>query len=155
QRLGLGYEEIAKRNPGIVYGNFPGWGREGPYADRGSADGITQVFSGFVSLNGKRGGDQEILRAPALFDFNASSYIVVALLLGLLRRLRTGNGMSLMCPQVGASVNVQASRIAEYLATREVPPRLSSANTATVPDRAYRCRDRRWLAVSVVKDDQW
>lgn len=155
QRLGLGHEQLAERNPRIVYGNFPGWGRSGPYVDRRSADTITQVFSGSVAMNGKRGGEPEILRWPALWDFNASLHIAVSLLLGLLYRERTGSGLSLLSPQIGASTNIQLSRLAEFLATGEVPARMGSATTTTVPNRAYLCRDKRWLAVGVVRDDQW
>lgn len=155
QRLGLGHGDVARDNPRIIYGNFPGWGRTGPYSDRGSADPTAQVFSGAVATTGERGGEPEIIRWFAEYDWNASSHIVLVLLMGLLYRERTGKGMSAISPQVGAAVNVQASRIAEFLATGEPLPRMGSAATATVPDRAYRCRDNRWLAVSVVSDDQW
>ena len=155
QRLGLGSDRLLELNPRLVYGNFPGWGREGPYVQRRSADAITQVFSGSVAINGRRGGEPEILRWPALWDFNASLHIAVSLLLGLLARERTGSGLSLLSHQIGASVNIQLSRVAEFLATGDTPARMGSGTATTVPNRAYRCRDGRWLAVGVVRDDQW
>ena len=155
QRLGLGRDRLLELNPRLVYGNFPGWGREGPYVQRRSADAITQVFSGSVAINGRRGGEPEILRWPALWDFNASLHIAVSLLLGLLARERTDSGLSLLSHQIGASVNIQLSRLAEFLATGDTPARMGSGTATTVPNRAYRCRDGRWLAVGVVRDDQW
>ena len=153
--LGLSYEEVSKINPRIVYGNYPGWGSEGPLKDRGSADNTAQAFSGAVSTTGKRGGDGEFIRIYVLHDFNASSYIVATALLGLLQRERTGKGIKMESPQVGASIAIQTSRIAEFLATGENVPRMGSATTTTVPDRAFLCQDKRWLAVSVLTNAQW
>jgi len=155
QRLGLGYEDISKISPDIIYGNFPGWGAEGPYNDRGSADPTGQVFSGSASINGSKNGDPEIIRWPGLHDFNASNFITLVLLLGLLHRQRSGNGLRVLNPQVGASVYIQTSRIAEFLATGEVLPRMGSATTNTVPHRAFLCQDKKWLAVGVIADPQW
>ena len=154
-RLGFSYGEVSKLNPRIVYGNYPGWGSEGPLKDRGSSDQIAQAFSGAVSTTGKKGGDGEFIRIYVLHDFNASSYIVATILLGLLQRERSGKGIKMESPQVGASIAIQTSRIAEFLATGENLPRMGSATTTTVPDRAFFCQDKRWLAVSVLTDTQW
>src|ERR671928_414147 len=83
QRLGFGYEAVSRCNPSIVYGNYPGWGGQGPYGDRGSADLTAQAFSGAAAITGQHNGTGELIRWYALHDFNASSYIVVATLLGL------------------------------------------------------------------------
>ena len=155
QRLGLSYDEVSKLNPRIVYGNYPGWGSTGPYKDRGSADGMAQAFAGPAGITGRRSGKPESIRWYALHDFNASSYIVGSVLLGLLRRMRVGKGGHLMSPQQANSVAVQTSRIAEFLATGQDIPRLGSACTTTVPHRAFICQENRWLAIGVVKDDQW
>ena len=154
QRLGLGYEEISKLNPSIVYGNFPGWGADGPYADWGSGADTAHTFGGATAVTGRRGGEPESLRWY-LHDFNASSYIAMVLLLGLLHRERTSQGLHIMNPQVGASVAIQTSRIAEFLATGQNVPPMGSSTTTTVPHRAFHCQDKRWLAVGVIKDSQW
>ena len=154
-RLGFGYEDVSKLNPKIVYGNFPGWGSSGPLKDRGSADNTAQAFSGVVSTTGKRDGDGEFIRWYALHDFNASSFVSITLLLGLLHREREGHAPRLESAQVASSVAVQTSRIAEFLATGENVPRMGSACVATVPHRAFLCLDKRWIAVGVTTDKQW
>ncbi|MCZ6615209.1 MAG: CoA transferase, partial [Chloroflexi bacterium] len=155
QRLGFGYDDVSKLNPRIVYGNFPGWGSTGPLKDRGSADLTAQAFSGVVSTTGKRDGAGEFIRWYALHDFNASSFVTMTLLLGLLQRERAGHVPRLESAQVASSVAVQTSRIAEFLATGENVVPMGSANTATVPHRAFLCQDKRWLAVGVINDAQW
>ena len=154
-RLGFGYEKVSQINPRLIYANCPGWGSVGPYSDRGSGDPTQQPFTGAVNITGKRGGEGEWIRWYALHDFNASSYIATTVLLGLLHRLRNGEGVRTENPQVTASVAIQASRLAEFLATGEELPRLGSATTTTVPHRAFLCQDKRWLAVGVITDAQW
>lgn len=155
EKFGLSYEEVAKINPRIVYGNYPGWGSTGPMKDRGSADPSAQAFSGAVSTTGKVDGKGEFIRVYVLHDFNASSYIVTTTLLGLLYRERSGKGIKMENAQVASSIAVQTSRIAEFLATgtNVLPMGSSCANTA--PHRAFQCQDKKWLAVGVVTDAQW
>ncbi|MBI2164905.1 MAG: CoA transferase, partial [Chloroflexi bacterium] len=140
QRLGLGYEAVSKANSRIVYGNFPGYGSSGPFKNRGSADHTANAFSGCVSITGRRDSPGEF-RATALHDLNAGAFDATTLLLGLLSRERSGRGIRLESPQVAASVAVQSSRIAEFLATGENVPRMGSATTTTVPHRAFLCQD--------------
>ena len=71
-RLALGYEAVSKVNPRIVYGNHPGWGDAGPLKGVASSDIVGQAFSGTAGITGKRGGEAELLRWYALYDFNAS-----------------------------------------------------------------------------------
>ena len=73
ERLGLSYSEVSKLNPGIVYGNFSGWGSSGPLRERGSVDPIAQAFAGPAAITGKAGGKAEILRWLGLHDFSTSS----------------------------------------------------------------------------------
>ena len=155
QRLGLGYDDVSKLNPRIVFGDYPGWGSTGPFKDRGSADPTAQAFSGAVSTTGTRDGAGEFIRFYGLHDYSASSYLTTTLLLGLLYRERAGKGLRIENAQMASSIAVQTSRIAEFLATGENVPPMGSANTATVPHRAFLCQDKRWLAVGVITDAQW
>src|SRR5579875_693955 len=67
-RLGLGYEELSKRNPGLVFCSSGSFGDKGPLATVGSTDPHGQAFSGFVALNGLPGRDREFLRYKAVID---------------------------------------------------------------------------------------
>lgn len=155
EHFGLDYEKVAKINPNIVYGNYPGWGSTGPLKDRGSADPTAQAFSGAVSTTGKAGGEGEFIRVYVLHDFNASSYIVTTTLLGLLYRERTGKGIKMENAQIASSVAVQTNRIAEFFASGKTVPPMGSSCVSTVPHKAFLCQDKKWLAVGVIKDDQW
>ena len=59
ERLGLGYDTLKEINPGLIYCAVSGYGRDGPYGDKGGFDLIAQGFSGLMSVTGEPG------RAPA------------------------------------------------------------------------------------------
>src|ERR1700748_2817748 len=50
-RLGLGYEELSRDNPGLIYLSISGFGQTGPYSKRPGSDSVAQAFSGLVSIN--------------------------------------------------------------------------------------------------------
>ncbi len=79
----------------------------------------------------------------------------MATLLGLLHRERTGKGGRIESPQVAASIAIQTSRLAERLAGGGPVEPLGSGCSASVPHRAYRCLDDRWLAVAAETPRQW
>ena len=154
-RLGLGYGAVSQINPRILYCQSSGWGKEGPMARVGAGDPTVQAFSGWNSLNGKTGGRPEMLRALGQVDFTVSAYIVSSILEALVARDRTGLGQRIDMTMLGSAMAVQSTRLAEYFATGENPPRMGSACVSTVPHQAFLCLDHEFLAVGVVEDGQW
>src|ERR1700675_2818490 len=55
EKLGLGYDVLQKLNPRLVYCAVSGYGRTGPYADKGGFDLIAQGFAGLMSITGEPG----------------------------------------------------------------------------------------------------
>ena len=155
ERLGLGYEQVSRINPRIIYGSSTAWGNVGPMARMGGADSSVQAFCGWTSVSGAPGGKGEVFRHIAHLDLTTSSMFVASILQALLVREKTGKGMRMDLTMVGSAMNLQLSRIAEYFATGETPPTLGSGCVATVPHQAFMCQDKNWLAVGVVKDEQW
>jgi crotonobetainyl-CoA:carnitine CoA-transferase CaiB-like acyl-CoA transferase len=56
EKLGLGYDVLAQVNPGLIYCAISGYGRTGPFADKGGFDLIAQGFAGLMSITGEPGG---------------------------------------------------------------------------------------------------
>ena len=65
ERLGIGYEDIAKINPKVIYCSFSGYGESGPVAHRAGGDMWSQAMSGIVSVMGYPGGAPSMLPFPA------------------------------------------------------------------------------------------
>ncbi|MCC7103699.1 MAG: CoA transferase [Chloroflexi bacterium] len=154
-RLGLGYETLRGVNRGIVYAVATAWGRSGPMAGVGGVDVLAQAFAGWASITGAPGGRPEIGRHLGYLDLAGSCYVVAAILQALIVRARTGRGQRIDVSLLGSALAMQATRLAEFFATGQVPPRAGSASTAVAPDQALHCQDQRYLAVSVLTETQW
>ena len=90
-RLGVGYEAVRARNPGIVYCSMSAWGQDGPYAQKPAHDLATEAMAGILSIN--LGPDrQPAIPGIAGADMLSSMMTLSALLMALLRRRDTGEG---------------------------------------------------------------
>ena len=90
-RLGVGYEAVAARNPGIVYASIAAFGQTGPEVQRPAHDYAVQALAGTASLNLGADGEPTNSGMP-VSDMAASLMTLSAILMALLRRQSTGRG---------------------------------------------------------------
>lgn len=84
ERMGFGYEELAKENPGIIWASGTGFGPDGPYSHKGGQDAIAQAYSGVMW---RRESDDT---APSIYPTTLCDYITgMHLMQGVLLALRT------------------------------------------------------------------
>ncbi len=91
ERLGVGYDDLSKINPRLIYAFGSGYGPTGPYRDKGGQDVLAQAMSGIASRRADPGAPPEPCATP-IADFTAGMLLVQAILLALLARERTGAG---------------------------------------------------------------
>lgn len=91
ERLGVGYEAVRARNPGIVYCSMSAWGQDGPYRFKPAHDLTTEAIAGVLNLNQGQDGKPAI-PGIACADMISSMMTLSALLMALLRRKDTGQG---------------------------------------------------------------
>lgn len=139
-RLGLGYDDIARRNPGIIYCSLSGYGQSGPYADRGAFDVTIQAASGLMSVTGEEGAGPTKCGVP-VGDFVAGLYSAYSILAALRRREETGEGAQIDCSMLGSLLGISALQTSEYYGTGRVPRRLGSAHPRNAPYQAFRASD--------------
>lgn len=154
-RLGLSYEVVSRLNPRIVYVSATAYGTTGPMGRAAGADPTVQSFSGFTSVNGGEGGRGEFLRFFGHLDHTVSTYIVAAVLKGLVAREKTGRGQHVTMTMVGCAVCIMTTTWAQYLASGVLPQPMGSADPKTCPHEAFLCQDKKYLAVGVVNEAQW
>jgi crotonobetainyl-CoA:carnitine CoA-transferase CaiB-like acyl-CoA transferase len=119
EEWGLGYEDVAARNPRIVYASGSTFGPLGPDAKREGADLSAQAAGGLISTTGVDGGDPTPIGAT-IADYIASQNLVSGVLAALLARERTGRGQQLETSLVGGQIWAQASEYTAFLLTGEV-----------------------------------
>lgn len=154
ERIGIGYPQAKAANPGIVYGSSSGWGDVGPMRDMSAVDSHLQAFSGFASLNGAPGGDPEMLRYTHI-DPSGGTFLAAGMVLGLIHKQRFGQGSHLVTSHMAMTLSMQASRVAEALATDQPVPRLGSANSASAPNQCFLAQDKSYIAIAAQTQTQW
>ena len=135
-RLGLGYEDLARRNPGLVYCSVSGFGHYGPNAGKGAYDVIIQAVSGLMSLTGPEGGPPVRVGA-SLGDLVPALYGVAGVLAALYARERSGRGAFLDIAMQDAVVSVVENAVARAWASGEDPQPLGSRHPAIAPFAAF------------------
>src|ERR1041384_5247376 len=87
-KLGLGYDALAALNPRLIYCAISGYGRTGPYADKGGFDLIAQGFAGIRSRTGEPGGPPA-KAGTSVADINAGILAALGIISALLERATT------------------------------------------------------------------
>jgi crotonobetainyl-CoA:carnitine CoA-transferase CaiB-like acyl-CoA transferase len=155
ERLGLGYDVVAKLNPRMIYVAASAYGRTGPMAGEAGIDPTVQSFCGWCGITGPEHGRGELYRHLAHLDLTTATTITQAVLQALIARERTGRGQRIDLEMLTAAMALQTTRLAEYFATGEQPAPLGSAAATTAPHQAFECEDQRYLAIGVERDEQW
>ena len=124
ERLGLGYDVVAKVNPRMIYVAASAYGRVGPMAGEAGIDPTVQSFCGWCGITGPEHGRGEMFRHLAHLDITTATTITQAILQALIARERTGRGQLIEIEMLTAAMALQTTRLGEYFATGEQPPPL-------------------------------
>lgn len=91
KRLGMSYESVKSRNPGVVYASLSAFGQTGPYVRKPAHDLATEAYAGVLSANLGFDGKPAIPALPNA-DMLTAMMGLSAVLMALLRRHETGQG---------------------------------------------------------------
>jgi crotonobetainyl-CoA:carnitine CoA-transferase CaiB-like acyl-CoA transferase len=125
ERLGLGYETLAERNPRIIYCASSGWGQTGPYVSRPGQDLLVQAVAGVGYLNGNEDGPPQGV-GVGIADFTAGFHIVYGVLAALYARHRTGRGQRVDVNLLNSIMNLHIQELSLYLNGAGLPVRSRS-----------------------------
>ncbi len=129
ERLGLGYEDVKKVNPRIVYGSASGYGSTGPWKDRPGQDLLAQSISGLPWLNGSK-ENPPIPVGLAVADIFTSTHLAHGVTALLLRRERTGGGGLVESSLIEAMLDLQFELISAHMFDPEVIVKRGAKNSA-------------------------
>lgn len=153
EAFGLGYEDLAAINPGLVYCSISGYGRTGPRAAEPGYDFVIQAESGLMSITGEPEGAPMKL-GVAITDLVTGMNGVQAILAALLARARNGRGQLIDLALLDGAVSVLANVGSGYLAAGKAPGRLGNAHPTVVPYQIFGTRDGSF-ALAVGNDGQF
>lgn len=140
EKLGLGYEDLKKINPKIVWASVTGYGQTGPYRERPSYDIIVQAMGGAMSYTGEPGKPPVRCGIP-IGDLGGAVYAVIGILSALVSRSITGEGRMVDISMLDVQLALHTYRAKYYFVAGEVPQPVGTAHVSNVPLRAYRTKD--------------
>ena len=139
-RLGLGYEDLNNINPGIIYCSISGFGRTGPYANRGGFDLVAQGMSGLMSITGVPNSPPVKVGVP-IADMNAGMFATYGILTAYINKLRTMKGQYLEISLLEAAIAYTVWESAGYFATGDIAEPLGSSHRNSAPYQALKTKD--------------
>jgi crotonobetainyl-CoA:carnitine CoA-transferase CaiB-like acyl-CoA transferase len=157
-RYGLGYAELARRNPKLIYCSISGFGQSGPRSHLPGYDPIFQSMSGLMSLTGHAddqpgGGPQKV--GYAVSDLTAGFYATAAMLAALHHRdTVSGTGQYIDLGMLDAQIAAISHMAMNYLVSGTQPLRVGTASQITCPYQSFQCSDGQ-VMIAVGNDSQF
>jgi formyl-CoA transferase len=143
-RYGLGYEDLKKEHPGLIYCSVTGFGQTGPDKDRPGYDFMAQGMGGLMSITGERddlpGGGPQRVGVP-IIDMTTGMYATIAVCAAIANRAVTGKGQWIDVALLDSCVAFLANQAMNYFATGESPRPLGNAHPNIVPYQTFKTAD--------------
>src|SRR5579863_1552249 len=139
ERLGFGYEELAKSHPRLIWCGISGYGPDGPYRDKKAYDLLVQAESGVVSLTGTAEAPAKV--GISIADIGSGLYAYSSILAALLERGRTGRGGRIDISMLECLAEWVMPPLYAWQGTGRIPERAGLRHNMMVPYGAYNCAD--------------
>jgi alpha-methylacyl-CoA racemase len=157
ERLGIGYDAIRDRNPGVVYCSTTGYGQDGPYAQWAGHDLNYLGIGGYLDCSGRDPDGGPALPGATIGDgAGGGMHAVIAILAALVHRGATGEGTYLDVSVADGVLSLMSLHLDEFLATGVEPaPRHDLLTGRYACYDVYPARDGEWLAVGAIEPQFW
>jgi benzylsuccinate CoA-transferase BbsF subunit len=155
QKWGLGYDEVKKVKPDIIYLSSSMQGGGGPHSSYAGYGQNAVNLCGFTEISG---WTDKMPAAPqgAYTDFVCARFNALALIAALDYRRRTGKGQWIEQSQFESSLHFLSSPIMDYQINGRVMSRNGNRLPHASPHGVFQCQgDDNWISISVVNEEQW
>ena len=140
ERLGLGIEDLMRRNPRLVVLSITGFGHDGPEGGRAGYDQIAQGEAGLMSLTGSGPDDPQRVGVP-IADLLSGMYGAYGVLAALHERHTTGKGTVVRTSLLASVVGVHAFQGTRWTVAGEVGRAQGNHHPSIAPYGLFHCRD--------------
>ena len=154
EKLGIGYNVLSEINPKIILCEISGYGRTGPYADKGGFDLVAQGMSGLMSITGESKDKPPMKVGAPITDITAGLLASSGILAALIHREKTGEGQKVDTSLFEAGIVHTYWQSAIAGATGQSPGPLGSAHPLTAPYQAFKTKDK-WITVGASNQNTW
>ena len=161
EKLGFGYEDVARINPRIVYATVKGFGKGSPYENALAFDMIAQAAGGVMSITGEPDG-RPIKPGVTLGDTGTGLHAAIGVLAALFQRTVTGRGQKVEVAMQDAMVNYCRIAYAAELLHKKPCPRMGNQVVlgTNAPSDVFACKpfgsnDYVYIYTSRANNTQW
>lgn len=153
EELGLGYEDLARVNPRIIYASISGYGAEGPYARRAGYDAIAAAEGGLMHITGEAGGTP-IRPGLGMVDMATGLYTHGAIIAALRARDITGKGQNVDASLFETMLSLLTNVGSTWLNMGIEGQRYGAAHPSIVPYNTFKTKDG-YFALGANNEKQW
>jgi crotonobetainyl-CoA:carnitine CoA-transferase CaiB-like acyl-CoA transferase len=152
-RAGLGFDDLRRVNPRLIYAQLSGLGYDGPYAGRGGFDLIAQGMGGIMHVTGEAEGPPTSVGLP-ICDLGTGMWAVQGILAALYERERTGQGRLVECSLLETAIGFSSWTSAQWLADHREPTRQGSRHRQNAPYQRMKTKDG-YLMIGAAGEAIW
>jgi crotonobetainyl-CoA:carnitine CoA-transferase CaiB-like acyl-CoA transferase len=152
EKMGFGYETVAKRNPRLVYCTMKGF-LSGPYEHRPALDEVVQMMGGLAYMTGLP--ERPLRVGSSVNDIMGGMFAAIGILAALRERETTGKGQLVRSALFENTAFLVAQHMAQLALTGEEPPPMAVKKPAWGVYDIFNTKDGDRLFVGVVTDTQW
>ena len=154
-RLGLGYDEVSKTNPRLVYTSMSAYGHSGPRTAWTGMNVNLQAYSGMMMTTGGP-SDPPIGISNSWNDYIGGLHAAIAIVGALSKRIESGRGFHIDLSQFEGSVAMVGSLLVASAVTGRPPERTGNRSADAAPQGCYPCAGTdQWCVISIQDDAQW
>ncbi|XP_049421747.1 succinate--hydroxymethylglutarate CoA-transferase isoform X5 [Epinephelus fuscoguttatus] len=139
-QMGLGYEQLSRVNPQLIYCSISGYGQTGPRSQSPGYDSIASAVSGMMHITGSEDGEP-VRPGVAMTDLATGLYAHGAIMAALLQRQKTGQGVHIDCNLLSSQVSCLSHIAANYLNAGKEARRWGTAHESIVPYQGFKTKD--------------
>lgn len=153
-RLGMGFDQLSRSSPRLIYCSVSGFGQDGPYSQAAGHDINILGVAGVIPVEN---GTQPTLPAILAADFAGATSLAMAMMAGLLERERTKKGLWLDVSMLDGLISWGTIRYAEAVARIAKQPRTVAIQSFGGNPRynIYQCSDGKWVTVALLEKKFW
>ena len=140
-RYGIGYDDLKKINPGIIFCSVTGYGQTGPKKSDAAIDGVVQAVSGMMSITGTP-ETGPLKTGSTIVDYATGYAAALAIVTALFQRSRTGVGQAIDVAMLETAITMMGGEVQRAINDNETPPLVGNASGkgGYVSD-TYRCKE--------------
>lgn len=152
EKWGLGYEQLKKIKPDLIFTRISGFGQSGPYKDRPGYGVIGEAMSGLRHLIGDPDRPPSRVAMP-LTDYITGLYAAFGTMLALLAREKSGSGQIVDVALIDAAFSFMESYVPSYEKTGAIGMRAGSRLPNSAPNNLYVTKDKKFIHVAALADN--